>query len=65
MSTTSDHDLFPIANKKFSALTGVPIAGQILQSSGGSYTGLIIFAGSSYIAGVVCFVSIFLTKNRK
>ncbi|TQV94487.1 MFS monocarboxylate transporter [Cordyceps javanica] len=35
----------------FGALTGVPIAGQILQSSGGSYLGLIIFAGAAYVAG--------------
>lgn len=47
----------------FGALTGVPIAGQILQISGGAYAGLIIFAGASYVAGTACFVSI-LVVNR-
>ncbi|KAM3519401.1 hypothetical protein NHJ13051_007529 [Beauveria bassiana] len=47
----------------FGALTGVPIAGQILQSSGGSYTGLIIFAGAAYVAGTVCFSAIWV-MNR-
>ncbi|KAJ3482306.1 hypothetical protein NLG97_g7608 [Lecanicillium saksenae] len=54
----------------FGALTGVPIAGQILQSSGGSYLGLIIFAGAAYVAGVVCFSAIWIMnkiqqKDRK
>jgi len=37
-------------------LTGVPIAGQILSSSSGSYTGLMLFAGIAYIAALICFV---------
>ncbi|KAL3292542.1 MFS monocarboxylate transporter [Colletotrichum asianum] len=37
------------------ALTGVPIAGAILERSHGSYFGLIVFAGVSYVAGTACF----------
>ncbi|OAA74546.1 major facilitator superfamily transporter [Akanthomyces lecanii RCEF 1005] len=47
----------------FGALTGVPIAGQILQTSGGSYTGLIIFAGAAYVAGVACFSAIWIMNK--
>ncbi len=48
-----------------SALTGVPIAGEIVSSSGGSYQGLIIFAGASYVAGVVCFVAVMWLNRRR
>lgn len=41
----------------FGCLTGVPIAGSMLSSAGGDYTGLIVFAGVSYFFGLVCFVS--------
>ncbi|KAF0329464.1 MFS monocarboxylate transporter [Colletotrichum asianum] len=37
------------------ALTGVPIAGAILERSHGSYFGLMVFAGVSYVAGTACF----------
>ncbi|GJN73866.1 hypothetical protein PLICBS_007949 [Purpureocillium lilacinum] len=47
------------------ALTGVPIAGEIVSSSGGSYQGLIIFAGASYVAGVVCFVAVMWLNRRR
>lgn len=39
----------------FGALIGIPIAGEILGASGGSYQGLIIFAGVFYIAAFVAF----------
>ncbi|MCJ1414022.1 hypothetical protein MMC32_000347 [Xylographa parallela] len=40
----------------FGTLTGVPIAGQIMSTSNGSYAGLIIFAGVSYVAALACFI---------
>ena len=40
----------------FGCLTGIPIAGQILKSNGGSYQGLILFTGGCYAVGVGCFV---------
>ncbi|KAJ5691869.1 Major facilitator superfamily domain general substrate transporter [Penicillium macrosclerotiorum] len=39
----------------FGALTGVPIAGEILHRCHGAYWGLIAFAGCAYAAGIVCF----------
>ncbi|KAL0932804.1 MFS monocarboxylate transporter [Colletotrichum truncatum] len=45
------------------ALTGVPIAGEILARSGGGYSGLIIFAGVAYVAGTICFVSLVIFKK--
>ncbi|MCJ1397716.1 hypothetical protein MMC11_000912 [Xylographa trunciseda] len=41
----------------FGTLTGVPIAGQILSTGNGSYTGLIIFAGGSYVVALACFIA--------
>lgn len=41
----------------FGTLTGLPIAGQILTASGGDYTGLIIFAGLSYAAAMICLIA--------
>lgn len=41
----------------FGALTGIPIAGAILESNGGSYNGLIIFAGAMYTAALIAFVT--------
>jgi hypothetical protein len=38
-------------------LTALPIAGQILTTNGGNYTGLITFAGLSYAAAAVCLVA--------
>ncbi|GJD03490.1 major facilitator superfamily transporter [Colletotrichum higginsianum] len=46
------------------ALTGVPIAGKILAQSNGAYFGLIIFAGVSYVAGVICFLGLVVFKKR-
>ena len=40
----------------FGCLTGIPIAGQILDSDHGSYEGLVLFVGVAYGIGVVCFV---------
>ncbi|TGJ84417.1 hypothetical protein E0Z10_g4362 [Xylaria hypoxylon] len=40
----------------FGALTGIPIAGAILESNHGSYHGLIIFAGVLYLAALVAFI---------
>ncbi|KAF2120887.1 major facilitator superfamily domain-containing protein [Lophiotrema nucula] len=40
----------------FGALIGIPIAGAIVQANGGSYTGLIIFAGASYLAAFLAFL---------
>ncbi|KAH6676692.1 major facilitator superfamily domain-containing protein [Halenospora varia] len=41
----------------FGTLTGLPIAGQILTAMDGDYTGLIIFAGISYIAALACLIA--------
>lgn len=39
----------------FGALIGIPIAGTILEAWGGSYKGLIVFAGAFYLAAFVAF----------
>lgn len=41
----------------FGCLTGIPIAGQILTVSRGSYWGLILFTGVCYVMGLACFVA--------
>ncbi|MCJ1476774.1 hypothetical protein MMC13_005443 [Lambiella insularis] len=41
----------------FGTLTGLPIAGQILSMSNGSFSGLIIFAGIAYAAALACFIA--------
>ena len=38
-------------------LTGIPIAGQILTVTRGSYWGLILFAGLCYVMGLACFTA--------
>lgn len=48
----------------YSALTGVPIAGEILHATGGSYGGLIVFAGVAYIVGLLCFGTLKLYSPR-
>lgn len=40
----------------FGCLTGIPIAGEVLSSDKGSYTGLIGFVGACYGLGLVFFV---------
>ncbi|KAH6877104.1 major facilitator superfamily domain-containing protein [Thelonectria olida] len=40
----------------FGALTGIPIAGAILESNHGSYERLILFAGVFYVAALLAFV---------
>ncbi|KAI0449539.1 major facilitator superfamily domain-containing protein [Xylaria acuta] len=40
----------------FGALTGIPIAGAILERNNGSYDELIIFAGALYVAALVAFI---------
>ncbi|KAL7787962.1 major facilitator superfamily domain-containing protein [Trichoderma ceciliae] len=37
----------------FACLIGIPIAGSIVQSEGGSYTGLIIFTGCIYVGAAI------------
>lgn len=39
----------------FGALTGIPIAGAVLQAGGGSYAGLIVLAGVFYAASLAAF----------
>ncbi|KAH8678979.1 major facilitator superfamily domain-containing protein [Tricladium varicosporioides] len=41
----------------FGTLTGLPIAGQILTAMDGNYSGLIVFAGVSYIAALACLIA--------
>ena len=40
----------------FGCLTGIPIAGQLLATDGGKYTGLIGFVGACYGGGLICFI---------
>lgn len=37
----------------FGLLVGIPIAGEIIKSNGGSYWGLIVFVGMCYVGGMV------------
>lgn len=46
------------------ALTGVPIAGEIINRTHGQYWGLIAFAGCSYAAGLVCFTAVKLMQKK-
>ena len=41
----------------FGCLTGLPVAGSLLTKGGGDYTGLIVFVGCCYVAGLACFVA--------
>lgn len=38
-------------------LTGIPIAGGILERCGGNYYGVVLITGASYIVGCACFVA--------
>ncbi len=38
-------------------LTGIPIAGQLVSGSGGSYQGLILFTGCCYVGGLAAFTA--------
>jgi hypothetical protein len=38
-------------------LTGIPIAGALIQACGGSYYGVVIFTGLSYIIALLSFVA--------
>jgi MFS family permease len=39
------------------SLTGIPIAGAIIDASDGSYEGLILFTGSCYVGGLAAFLT--------
>lgn len=41
----------------FGVLTGLPIAGEILNREGGTYTGLICFSGATYLCGAFFFLA--------
>lgn len=47
------------------ALTGVPIAGEIINVCEGQYWGLIAFAGCSYAAGLSCFIAVKLLQKKR
>ena len=38
-------------------LMGVPLAGQIIHSMGGDFTGLILFTSALYLAALVFFIA--------
>jgi MFS family permease len=40
----------------FSTLTGIPIAGAILQASGGRYWGVVVWTAICYVFASLCFV---------
>lgn len=46
----------------FGTLTGIPIAGALIEACGGSYYGVVIFTGASY---VVSFLSVFAARVLK
>lgn len=46
----------------FSTLTGIPIAGALIDAAGGSYWGVIVFTGLCYVASVMCFVAVRVRK---
>lgn len=41
----------------FGTLTGIPIAGQLLQACGGGYYGVVVFTGGCYVMSTIAFVS--------
>ncbi|KAL9000244.1 MAG: hypothetical protein Q9169_001146 [Polycauliona sp. 2 TL-2023] len=43
-------------------LTGIPIAGEILNRNQGDYWGLIVFTGLAYAAGLICFMAARIMK---
>lgn len=47
------------------ALTGVPIAGEIISRCEGAYWGLISFAGCSYAAGLSCFIVVKVLQHKR
>ncbi|KAL8796998.1 MAG: hypothetical protein Q9195_000769 [Heterodermia aff. obscurata] len=46
----------------FGCLTGIPIAGQVLDYYGGDYGGLIVFTGICYFAALASFISARVVK---
>jgi hypothetical protein len=54
-----------LANILTRALTGVPIAGEIIHRCEGEYWGLIAFAGCAYAAGLSCFIAVKLLQKRR
>lgn len=46
----------------FSCLTGIPIAGSLIDAAGGSYWGLIVFTGLSYVAATACWIVVRVQK---
>ena len=49
----------------YRALTGVPIAGEILHRCEGEYWGLIAFDGCAYAAGLSCFIVVKYLQIRR
>ncbi|EME47016.1 hypothetical protein DOTSEDRAFT_145331 [Dothistroma septosporum NZE10] len=43
-------------------LIGLPIAGALISATGGSYWGVAVFTGLSYVCGLGCFTSVRLIK---
>ena len=41
----------------FGTLTGIPIAGALIQATGGRYHGVVVFTGLCYVASLACFIS--------
>ncbi|TID26658.1 MFS monocarboxylate transporter [Venturia nashicola] len=40
----------------FGTLTGIPIAGQLLQACGGGYYGVVVFTGVCYVMATIAFI---------
>jgi hypothetical protein len=56
--------LWCAADYSIRALTGVPIAGEIIHRCNGEYWGLIAFAGCAYAAGMLCFIGVLVLKRK-
>jgi MFS family permease len=46
----------------FGTLTGVPIAGAIIEKNGGAYWGVVVFTALCYFCALICFMAVRVTK---
>jgi len=46
----------------FGVLTGIPIAGALINTCGGAYWGLVLFTGLCYLASISCFIAVRVMK---
>lgn len=46
----------------FGTLTGIPISGAIISTSGGAYYGVALFTGLCYVCALACFTAVRVMK---